>query len=110
MLRYLSDQGCHGFLVDGTTLLTMVQDERVRFEDTSRGLLSVFAQGGGAEQVTIRNLHYTLENGSMSNRYPLGVSNEFIGEEACIEVRDGALLLVWEHEKSDFKMVRFEAL
>ena len=73
-------------------------------------MLSVFAQGGAAEGVTIRNLKYNVEDARLTPDYALGVSNEFVGEEAEITVRDGALLLIWEDETSDFSKLHFHAL
>ena len=56
--------------------------------------LSVFALGGRCRGVTLRGTKYALEDGTLANTFPLGVSNEFAGDEARIEVRDGALLVV----------------
>ena len=69
-------------------------------------MLSVFAQGGRAEGVSIRGLKYNVENVSFTTDYPLGTSNEFVGEDAQIEVRSGTLLLIWESTQSDFKLMR----
>ena len=38
-------------------------------------------------------LKYRLEDALLTNGYPLGVSNEFMGEESRIFVRDGTLLV-----------------
>lgn len=105
-LRFLCEQGCHGVLVDGGSIVTMIQNERICFTQTCEGMLSVFAQGGTAEGVSIRNLKYNVENVSFTTDYPLGTSNEFVGQDAQIEVRNGALLLIWESTQSDFKLMR----
>lgn len=110
LLRYLCDQGCHGFLVDGGSIVTMIRNESVSFSASCVGMLSVFAQGGAAEGVTIRNLKYNVEDARLTPDYALGVSNEFVGEEAGITVRSGALLLIWEDETSDFSKLHFHAL
>ena len=110
VLRFLCEQGCHGFLVDGGSIVTMIRNESVAFSASCAGMLSVFAQGGAAEGVTIRNLKYNVEDARLTPDYALGVSNEFVGEEAEITVRDGALLLIWEDETSDFSKLHFHAL
>ena len=56
--------------------------------------LSVFALGDHCSGVTLRGTKYPLEDGTLANTFPLGVSNEFAGDAAQIEVRDGALLVV----------------
>lgn len=107
LLRYLCNQGCHGFLVDGNSIVTMLRNERMTISASGAGMLSVFAQGGNAEGVTIRNLKYNVEDALLSPGYALGVSNEFVGEEAEIAVKDGALLVIWEDETSDFRKIHF---
>ena len=54
-----------------------------------------------AEGVTLTNLKYPLENDTLSSSFPLGVSNQFLGQPASVSVEDGCLLLLWE-EKGDF--------
>ena len=110
VLRYLCTQGCHGFLVDGSSVITVIENERVEISDAAQGILSVFALGGNAEGVTIRELRYTVENGRLTSDYPLGVSNEFTGNGAFIEAKNGVLLLVWEDGASDFRRIRFSPL
>lgn len=110
VLRFLCSQGCHGILVGEDSIITMIQNETVTFREPCRGMLSVFSQGGTAEGVTIQNLKYTVQDACLTPDYPLGVSNEFIGEEAEISVRHGTLLLVWEDAASDFAQMRFRPL
>ena len=110
VLRFLCRQGCHGILVGEDSIVTMICNEAIRFAEPCRGMLSVFAQGGAAEGVTIRDLKYPVENACFLPDHPLGVSNEFIGEEAEISVKNGALLLIWEHRESDFCLMRYRSL
>ena len=54
-----------------------------------------------ARGVTLRGLKYPLERYTMTGSFPLGVSNQFLGQPASVSVEDGCLLLLWE-EKGDF--------
>lgn len=107
VLRYLCEQGCHGFLADEASIVTLVENGTVQFDASCAGMLSVFAFGGAARGVGIRGLKYTVEDVQLSPDYPLGVSNEFIGAAASVSVKAGALALVWEHEDADFEKITF---
>ena len=63
-------------------------------DQTDSGYLSVFAYSKKAEGVTLRGLKYELEDAQLTDAFPLGVSNEFVGKESVVCVRDGSLLLV----------------
>ena len=47
-----------------------------------------------AHGVTIRGLKYELENATLTNDVPIGISNEFIGVQSEITVEDGTLLII----------------
>ena len=47
--------------------------------------------------VTIRGMKYELEHASVRNDFPLGISNEFIGQEAEILVEDGTLVCMLQY-------------
>ena len=58
--------------------------------------ISVFAYGGDAYGVSERGLKYLLDEVTVKQEFPIGVSNEFIGEPAEVEVQRGILLLCVE--------------
>jgi len=46
-------------------------------------------------------LKYPLDNATIKNEHPLGVSNEFTGAQATVSVRDGTLIITWAGEPDD---------
>lgn len=108
VLYRLARRGKHGFLVGADSVMTVIFEERARFAASCAGLLSVFAQDGAAEGVTLRNLKYEVEKAELTGDYPLGTSNEFVGRAAEISVERGALLLIWENAAADFSKIEFE--
>ena len=62
----------------------------------SHGFISVFSLSDESVGVCESGLKYTLDDYTLNNRFPLGVSNEFIGESAKISVKSGTLLIVFE--------------
>ena len=47
---------------------------------------------GEALGVDIRGMKYELDNARITNDFPVGISNEFMGKEAVVGVRQGQLL------------------
>lgn len=91
-LLYLKNHGATGYLVDGTGMILVLQNEAVHFNKNLEGYLSLFALGKEAKGVTIQGMKYTLDNYTMKNDFPIGISNEFVGEESVISVEDGELV------------------
>jgi thiamine pyrophosphokinase len=100
-LDWLTAQGAQGFLAGEKTVATAIRDSSLTFPPSMSGGLSVFCNSGIAEGVNLSGVKYPLEDASLSNCFPLGVSNQFLGQTARVTVREGSLLLLWE-DKGDF--------
>lgn len=96
-LLYLKNYGATGYLVDGTGMMLVLRDEAVHFKKELEGYLSLFALGKEAKGVSIQGLKYPLNDYTISNDFPIGISNEFIGEESCISVEDGELVCMIQY-------------
>ena len=94
LLCGLARKGGRGELVSRNTTITAIHNDTLELDESQRGILSVFCLGEAARGVTIRGLKYTLEGGTLEAHVPLGVSNEFVGRPAHIEVEDGTLLVM----------------
>lgn len=101
LLDWLASQGAQGFLAGEKTVATAVRSGTLTFPAAMSGYLSVLCNSGTARGVTLRGLKYPLERYTMTGSFPLGVSNQFLGQPASVSVEDGCLLLLWE-EKGDF--------
>ncbi|MBQ8527299.1 MAG: thiamine diphosphokinase [Lachnospiraceae bacterium] len=101
-LAYLHAHGAKGVLRSEIRDLYLIgagaQGGRITFSPQVKGILSVFSYGEKAEQVTICGAEYEIENSTLTDTFPLGVSNSFIGREVTVSVGRGRLLIV--HEKS----------
>ena len=95
-LLYLKEQGLHGELIGVDSRIFLVKDEKIILPEKEKGYISVFAYSQKAEGVTLKNLKYEIENVELTNSFPIGVSNEFVGKEAEISVKNGVLLIVVE--------------
>ena len=86
------NHGAVGYLVDGTGMVLVLQNEAVHFRKELEGTMSLFALTKEAKGVNIRGMKYSLENAVITNDFPIGISNEFLGEEAEVSVEDGELV------------------
>ena len=102
LLDWLAGQGGQGFLVGEKTAATCIRDgRRIDFPASMSGSLSVLCISGTAEGVDLTGLKYPLEKHTLTSQFPLGLSNQFLGQEATVSVETGSLLLLWE-DKGDF--------
>ena len=96
-LLYLKNRGASGYLVDGTGMMLVIKNEAVHFRRNLKGTLSLFSMVEESKGVTIRGMKYELEHASVRNDFPIGISNEFIGQEAEILVEDGTLVCMLQY-------------
>ncbi len=93
MLHHMAAQGLHGILYDGGTRVTVQTAGTVCYPKTD-GYLSLFSLTDVCTGLTARGVKYPLESAELTNRFPLGVSNEILADEAEITLESGALLVV----------------
>lgn len=93
-LLFLKHHGASGYIMEKDKLLFVLENETMKFERGSTGMVSVFSLSNESRGVTLKGLMYNMDRGILKNDFPIGVSNEFIiDEEAEITVEDGALLV-----------------
>lgn len=93
-LAYLCNHGARGEIRALRNRAWAVRDGSLSLPRMDGWHLSVFAWDGLCEGVCLRGLAYPLTEALLSPDFPLGVSNEFAGEQAHISVRHGMLLVV----------------
>ena len=95
-LVWLSRRGCQGWLIGDGWTATAITDGSYALPAVYTGTVSVFCQGDRAEGVSLKGLHYELEDHVLTCDFPLGVSNSFTGQESLFSVRKGTLLILYE--------------
>ena len=93
LLQFLADRGATGYLVGQKQIVTVVKNGTRTLQ--GEGLLSVFCMGEDARGVRITGTRYTMENGTLTPGFPLGVSNHVLGK-ATVTVAQGSLLLIYD--------------
>lgn len=96
LLSYLSHQGMRGYLRNKNSQVTVITNGNLAIAKGKKGYLSIFALEGEAKGVTLKGLKYPLERYMLTSQVPLGISNEFMNQDAEIIVEDGSLCIVFE--------------
>lgn len=108
ILAYLSQNNMQGFLFGKDSVITAITNRKIAFDKIPSGYISVFSYTEKSEGVYLQGLKYELNNATLTNTFPLGVSNEFIGKESSISVIAGTLLIVFPKEM--FKKLVIDAV
>lgn len=93
-LEFLHCHGAKGCLIGVHDYAFLMENETRTLPRKDGFTLSVFAWDGDCSGVTLRGVHYPLENGVLTRHFPLGCSNEITAECAEITVKTGILLVI----------------
>ena len=102
-LLFLRDHGARGVLYGDGFAATAVTNGSITIQ--GKGTLSVFTMDAKAEGVTLRDVSFSVEQVPLTNSFPIGVSNEFMGKPATISVEQGTLLIMWQAEKEELPKI-----
>ena len=95
LVASVASKNMKAFIHDGKTVITALCNGIIKFASDYNGYISVFSHSDECTGVSIKGMKYQLENSSLFNKFPLGVSNEFTGCESEISVKNGILILVY---------------
>ncbi len=93
-LLFLKKQGASAYLKDGNGIIFVMKDEAVTFRKEMEGYMSLFALGEEAKGVTLVGMKYPLNDYTLANDFPIGISNEFTGQESKIIVEKGEVVVM----------------
>ena len=93
-LTYLKNNGAKGYIMNANVMMTVIKEETLVFNPDMEGYMSLFSLNEKSEGVSISGMKYPLDKVTLTNDYPIGVSNEFIGEKGCVTVEKGTLLVI----------------
>lgn len=105
-IQLMSDMAKSGercLLIGDDECMAVIHDSCIEFDRDSSGYVSVFSLDDKSCGVSESGLKYTISDYEMTNTYPLGVSNEFIGKPSRISVENGTLLIIFNHDTADIK-------
>ncbi len=100
-LLYLLNRRAKGVLIGSDIRIMLIKNESIAFKAKDYEIgrrISVFAYGQDAVGVTEKGLKYLLDDVVVKQEFPIGVSNQFTGEDVEISVKEGRLLICVEEK------------
>ncbi|MCI8589752.1 MAG: thiamine diphosphokinase [Clostridiales bacterium] len=95
-LTFLLDHGAKGLLIGKNICATSIRNDRIDFRAGCKGFFSVFSFDEISRGVFIEGAKYPLNDYTMTNGFPIGVSNEFMDRPVSISVNNGTLHILFE--------------
>jgi thiamine pyrophosphokinase len=92
ILANLKSKGLTAKLIDDKTIVEMLSTGTYIYNERC-GYISLFSYTKEST-ITIKNLLYEVNNKTISNEFPLGIDNEFIGKESTVTVHNGLVLSI----------------
>lgn len=92
ILVNLKSKGLNAKLIDDKTIVEILSTGTYIYNERC-GYISLFSYTKEST-ITIKNLLYEVNNKTISNEFPLGIDNEFIGKESTVTVHNGLVLSI----------------
>lgn len=96
ILAFLAEHDARGYLYNDSQVTTAIRNTSLRFPEGMKGYFSAFSYSDHSYGVTERGLKYIINDVTLNSLTPTGLSNEFVGTEAEISVKEGTLMLVYD--------------
>lgn len=94
VLQYLAEQGCRAVLADKKTSVLLLKSGRMVLHGLAGATFSAFPFGCSVCTVSYEGMKYPLDEYPLRSNFPLGCSNQIIGDPAQVIVHSGDALIV----------------
>lgn len=91
---YIAMRGGRSLISDRYNKIFVIRNSGITIKKEPRTALSILSYTDISEGVTAVGTKYKLKNASLSNTFPLGISNVMEEENIGIEVKSGILLII----------------
>ena len=93
-LAFIAENGASGRILSVNEEIRLLRPGSHSFPKRDGRSLSLFAYSSEVKGLTLRGVKYTLENGTITNGFPIGISNEIEADTAEVSFSEGLLLAV----------------
>ena len=94
LLVYAKEQGVNATIIGDKETITVISKEEKTIEGKPGDTFSLFSLTDECKNVTIKGSEYDVEDITLNNSFPLGLSNKLQKEKAAISVSEGMLLVI----------------
>ena len=94
MLKFLAENGVEAKIVDKNSTYTVIKNSEITLPPQENCYFSVFSLDEKSNGVSEYGGKYELSDVELTNDFPIGVSNEFMGKPVTISVEEGSLLII----------------
>ncbi|MEG2928543.1 MAG: thiamine diphosphokinase [Oscillospiraceae bacterium] len=94
MLKFLSVHRVNATIMDENSRIMVLTEGKILLPPMENKYFSIFSMNEKAVGVSEIGAKYPLDKVVLTNEFPIGISNEFIGKEVEISVEQGSLLLI----------------
>ena len=93
-LSFINKNKAKAKIINGNQIIELLCDETKEFNKEFKGYISLFSLSEES-LININGLKYELNNHLLTNDFPLGIDNEFVGKDSRIEVVKGKILIIY---------------
>ena len=91
---FILENGAAPIITGKDTIVYGIKNSEITLPKKEDCYISFFALSDVCEGVTIKGTKYLMDNGVITNTFPIGVSNEWTGDEAHIAVKSGTAVII----------------
>ena len=93
LLKYIIEHGGKGRIISDGTEMIARSAGLLKIEKKKNSYLSIFSISDKSKIEYIKGTKYDIQNVTLHNGFPLGVSNEFKNKYAYIKIKNGIVLV-----------------
>lgn len=98
---YIAKHGAECTMLDDESVVYALKDSILSLKRRENWSVSVLSHSDSSVGVTLTGLKYPLTNATVTNTFPIGVSNEFAADEATVQVKSGLLFVILSSKEKE---------
>lgn len=94
LLKFLNENNSNGTILDNETKILFLKNGLIYIKKEECKILSVFSYSPVCTGVDLEGVKFPLCNATITNSFPIGISNEIVEKQAKVTVQNGELLII----------------